>query len=122
MGREQVLRCFLASRGCGASSRAGRGLGDEQGGGLGAEQGSRRDGAVAGAVSSRINLLLPHIYKALYGYEPNLVASPRPTADTPQEVTEVITHREENLKEQAQNRMKVQADKHRSDRQFVVGN
>lgn len=66
-------------------------------------------------------------FKALYGYEPNLGSNPTPTTETPQAVTDVITHREEHLQllkqrlEQAQNRMKIQADKHRSDRQFAVG-
>ena len=50
-----------------------------------------------------------------------------PSVDTPQEVTEVISNREAHLQmlkqrlEQAQNRMKLQADKKRSDRQFSVG-
>ena len=49
------------------------------------------------------------------------------TEETPQEVSEVIADREAHLLmlkqrlEQAQNRMKMQADKHRSDRQFQVG-
>jgi len=58
---------------------------------------------------------------ALYGYEPNLGANPLPAVDTSQAVTKIITYREEHLKllkqrlEQAQNRMKMQADKNRSD-------
>jgi hypothetical protein len=35
--------------------------------------------------------------KGLYGYEPNMGANPQPTTNTPQEVTEVITNREERL-------------------------
>lgn len=61
-------------------------------------------------------------FKALYGYDPNLGATPIPAADTPDAVTTVINHREEHLRllkqrlAQAQNRMKIQADKHRSDK------
>ena len=64
---------------------------------------------------------------ALHGYEPNLGANPLPAMDTSQAVTKIITYREEHLKllkqrlEQAQNRMKMQADKNRSDWQFAVG-
>ena len=64
---------------------------------------------------------------ALYGYELILGANPLPTVDTSQAVTKIITYREEHLKllkqrlEQAQNRMKMQADKNRSNWQFVVG-
>jgi len=61
-------------------------------------------------------------FKALYGYEPNLGATPQPTGDTPQAVTKVIADREAHLQllkkrlEQAQNRMKLQADKNLTDR------
>jgi len=56
-----------------------------------------------------------------------LGANPLPAVDTSQAVTKIITYREEHLKllkqrlEQAQNRMKMQADKNRSDWQFAVG-
>lgn len=65
--------------------------------------------------------------KALYGIDPNLGGYPLTTPDTPVEVAEVITHRAEHLELlkqrllQAQNRMKVQADKHRLDKEFSVG-
>jgi len=65
--------------------------------------------------------------KALYGIDPNLGGYPLTTPDTPIEVAEVITHRAEHLELlkqrllQAQNRMKVQADKHRLDKEFSVG-
>jgi len=36
-------------------------------------------------------------FKALYGYGPNLGATPQPTGDTPQAVTEVIADREAHL-------------------------
>jgi len=64
---------------------------------------------------------------ALYGYKPNLGANPLPAMDTSHAVTKIMTYREEHLKnikqrlEQAQNRMKMQADKNRSDWQFAVG-
>lgn len=66
-------------------------------------------------------------FKALYGYEPNLGICPELTEDTSPSVAEVITNRDKHCQalkqrlEQAQNRMKLQADRQRSDKQFAVG-
>ena len=65
--------------------------------------------------------------KALYGTDPNLGGYPLTTQDTLVEVAQVIKHRAEHLELlkqhllQAQNRMKMQADKHRLDKEFSVG-
>lgn len=66
-------------------------------------------------------------FKALYGYEPRLGAIPSIPGETPPSVTEIIEHRELHMQAlkhhlaQAQNRMKVMADKKRTDHQFQVG-
>lgn len=68
-------------------------------------------------------------FKALYGYDPSLgLVSPHTTISvTNSTITEVLQNRAEHvamLKEKlevAQNRMKLQADKNRVDRQFAVG-
>uniref|UniRef100_A0A0A8ZED4 Integrase catalytic domain-containing protein n=1 Tax=Arundo donax TaxID=35708 RepID=A0A0A8ZED4_ARUDO len=66
-------------------------------------------------------------FKALYGHDPNFGALSDITTATPQLVTDLVAEREAQslaLKEQlakAQNRMKVQADRHRTNREFHVG-
>ena len=66
-------------------------------------------------------------FKALYGYDLNLGAAPIPPADATPSVTHLIENRELHLQvlkqrlAQAQNRMKVFADKNRTDQQFSVG-
>lgn len=66
-------------------------------------------------------------FKALYGSDPNLGVCPTVTDDTSPTVAQVIEHHEQHLQslkqhlEQAQNRMKIQADRNRSDREFAVG-
>ena len=66
-------------------------------------------------------------FKALYGYDPEL-GTMLPTPDLPQSsASEFLLTRETQLAvlkdhlATAQNRMKLQADRHRSDRQFSVG-
>jgi hypothetical protein len=66
-------------------------------------------------------------FKALYGYDPVFAAAPMLSGVAPSSVTEVLADRQLHasmLKEKlaaAQNRMKLQADKHRSDREFQIG-
>lgn len=66
-------------------------------------------------------------FKALYGYEPNLGACSIVTADTTPTMAEIIENRDQHLValkqrlEEAQNRMKLQANKHRSDLTLSVG-
>ena len=66
-------------------------------------------------------------FKALYGYEPKVGATPATTQSTSPSVAEVISNRElhlQSLKQHlsgAQNRMKVMAGKKRSDLQFQAG-
>jgi hypothetical protein len=66
-------------------------------------------------------------FKALYGYEANLGLQPATSDQAPTSVTEIIANREAHLQllkqrlAQAQNRMKVQADRNRTDKQFMVG-
>jgi hypothetical protein len=66
-------------------------------------------------------------FKALYGYEPKVGAIPAVTPATSTSAFEVISNRElhlQSLKQHladAQNRMKVMADKKRRDLQFQVG-
>jgi hypothetical protein len=66
-------------------------------------------------------------FKALYAYEPNLTLAPTITSSTAAGVTEFIQDRKQHLEAlkqhliAAQNRMKIQADKKRTDRQFQVG-
>jgi len=67
------------------------------------------------------------LFKALYGYDPEL-GTMLPTPDLPQSsASEFLLTRETQLAilkdhlATAQNRMKLQADRHRSDRQFCVG-
>ena len=66
-------------------------------------------------------------FKALYGYDPEL-GTMLPTPDLPQSsASEFLQTRDTQLAvlkdhlAKAQNRMKLQADRHRSDRQFCVG-
>lgn len=64
---------------------------------------------------------------ALYGYEPNLGAAPTNSQNTPPAVQDLISARAEQLQalkhhlQVAQNRMKLMADRKRTDRQFAVG-
>lgn len=66
-------------------------------------------------------------FKTLYGYEPNLGICPELTTTTSPTVAEVISNREKHCRalkqrlEQVQNRMKIQADRQHSDKQFEVG-
>jgi hypothetical protein len=66
-------------------------------------------------------------FKALYGYDPVFAAAPMLSGVAPSSVTEVLADRQLHasmLKEKlaaAQNRMKLQADKHRSDKEFQIG-
>lgn len=66
-------------------------------------------------------------FKALYGYEPNLGVCPTTSAETSPTVADIIEHRDQHLLalkqrlEAAQNRMKIQADKNRVDKEFTVG-
>ena len=66
-------------------------------------------------------------FKALYGVEVKIGASPVLEATTPSTVADLVEHRElhlQSLKQHlaaAQNRMKVMADKERSNLQFQVG-
>lgn len=66
-------------------------------------------------------------FKALYGYDPNLGACPTVSEDISPIVAQVIDDKEKQLQslkhrlEQAQNRMKLQVDRQRSDREFAVG-
>jgi hypothetical protein len=63
----------------------------------------------------------------LYAYEPNLVLAPTSTVTTSTAVQEFVQNRDRHLEAlkhhltAAQNRMKLQADKKRTDRQFQVG-
>jgi hypothetical protein len=63
----------------------------------------------------------------LYGYEANLGLQLETSDWAPTSVTEIIANREAHLQllkqrlEQTQNRMKVQADRHTTDKQFMVG-
>lgn len=67
------------------------------------------------------------LFKALYGYEPNLGAIPSITVDTPTSVADTIENRETHLQSlkshlaRAQNRMKQLGDKKRQDFNFSVG-
>lgn len=60
-------------------------------------------------------------FKALYGYEPNVGATPSVPSTTPVDVTEIVENRElhlQSLKQHlahAQNRMKLMADRKRTD-------
>jgi hypothetical protein len=64
---------------------------------------------------------------ALYGVEPNVGAAPVLQPNTPKSVTDLIEHRELHLQslkknlELAQNRMKMMADRNRTNLQFQVG-
>ena len=66
-------------------------------------------------------------FKALYGFDPNLGLAVSTSETAPTEVSEVVEAREAHLQllkqrlEQAQNRMKMQADRNRTDREFSVG-
>ena len=66
-------------------------------------------------------------FKALYGYDPDLGGSTSPTPEASLSVTQLIEDRAlhlQNLRQrlqQAQNRMKVFADRNRTDQQFSVG-
>ena len=66
-------------------------------------------------------------FNALYAYEPNLSLSPLPCQTTSQELQTVIQDRELHLQAlkhhllRAQTKMKIQADKKRSDLQFQPG-
>lgn len=66
-------------------------------------------------------------FKALYGYEPNIGAVPVIPEGASESVTDLITNRELHLQSlktnlaNAQNRMKLIADKKRKDHQFAVG-
>jgi len=66
-------------------------------------------------------------FKALYGFDPNLGLAVSTSETAPTEVAEVVESREAHLQllkqrlEQAQNRMKMQADRNRTDREFSVG-
>jgi hypothetical protein len=67
------------------------------------------------------------LFKALYGYEPVFSAAPVVAGDGEQSVNDWVTERQsysELLKQKlasAQNRMKLQADKHMTKREFQVG-
>jgi len=64
---------------------------------------------------------------ALYGHDPILPTAPTVSSDTSLSVVELLSERQEHLsalKEhlaKAQNRMKTYADRHRSERQYQVG-
>jgi len=66
-------------------------------------------------------------FKALYGFDPNLGLAVSTSETAPTEVAEVVESREAHLQllkqrlEQAQNRMKMQADRNRTDKEFSVG-
>jgi len=66
-------------------------------------------------------------FKALYGHDPDLGLLPTTTQTTSVSVTEQIENREQHIQAlrqhlaRAQNKFKVQADKHRTDHQFAVG-
>lgn len=66
-------------------------------------------------------------FKALYGCDPNLGSTPTIPSDALVSVTDIIEHRAEHLQllkqrlEEAQNRMKLFEDKHRTAQQFTVG-
>ena len=66
-------------------------------------------------------------FKALYGYEPNLGAVPGVSDNTSTEVADVIANRAAHLESlkthlsQAQNKMKVMADRNKTDFQLQVG-
>jgi hypothetical protein len=66
-------------------------------------------------------------FKALYGYEPNLALVPTVTTDTQPTIVEAIKHRELHLQAlkqhlaRAQNKMKLQADRKRTELSFQVG-
>jgi hypothetical protein len=66
-------------------------------------------------------------FKALYGYDLQLGAEPQVPLDASPSVTQIIEDRELHLQmlkqrlEQAQNRMKLCADRNRTDKQFSVG-
>jgi hypothetical protein len=66
-------------------------------------------------------------FKALYGYDPVFAAAPMLSGVSPSSVTKVLADRQLHasmLKEKlaaAQNWMKLHADKHRSDREFQIG-
>ena len=66
-------------------------------------------------------------FKALYGFDPNLGLAVSTSETAPTEVSKVVETREAHLQllkqrlEQAQNRMKMQADRNRTDREFSVG-
>jgi hypothetical protein len=66
-------------------------------------------------------------FKALYGYDPKIGATPTVQPTTPVSVIDLVENRElhlQALKEhlaKAQNRIEVLADKHRTDQEFQVG-
>lgn len=66
-------------------------------------------------------------FKALYGYDPQLGAAPLLPPDASPSVTQIIEDRELHLQmlkqrlQQAQNRMKLYADRNRTDKEFAVG-
>jgi hypothetical protein len=66
-------------------------------------------------------------FKVLYGYDPPFAAAPSVPSDTAVDVAQVLVERAQftaMLREQlaaAQNRMKLRADRLRTDRQFQVG-
>jgi hypothetical protein len=66
-------------------------------------------------------------FKALYGYDPDLGLAATPSPDTSTSITQLIENRALHLQvlktrlEHAQNRMKVFADRNRTDQQFNVG-
>jgi len=66
-------------------------------------------------------------FRALYGYDPNLGTVSTNDQTAPPSVTQLIEHREQHLQhlkqrlEQAQNRMKLFADRKRTDQHYSVG-
>jgi hypothetical protein len=66
-------------------------------------------------------------FKALYGYDPQIVATPTVQPTTPVSVVELVENKELHLQAlkdhlaKAQNRIKVLADKHRTDQEFQIG-
>ncbi|KAK1607032.1 hypothetical protein QYE76_030705 [Lolium multiflorum] len=66
-------------------------------------------------------------FKALYGHEPNLGAMPTKNPDTTENVSDMVTDRAAQLEvlkkhlAAAQNRMKLKADRNRTEKEFQVG-
>lgn len=66
-------------------------------------------------------------FKALYGHEPNLGAMPSVTTDTEATVSNLLSDRAAQLEQlkanlaTAQNRMKLKADRNRTEKEFQVG-